>query len=144
MPRTDTMTALRWRPTMAAEHRTTTGEAQASAGAVAVPLHAALPAAGAALGTTSAVLGVVTERDADSLTVHVRRGGRWHGGDHVTYRVAGGLTRVYKGGGRTTIEDIAPGDLVLVHEPVSVAGQSGPVTATRVHGLTPSRRAASA
>lgn len=143
MPRTDTMTASRWRPTMAAEHRPTTGEAPASAGAVAVPLHAALTAAGG-LGTTSAVLGVVTRRDLDSLTVDVRRGGRRQGGDHVTYRLAGSLTRVYKGGARTSIDEIAVGDLVLVHELVSVPGQgdqAAPVTAARIHGLTPSRRA---
>jgi hypothetical protein len=128
---------------MAAEHRPTTGEAPASAGAVAVPLHAALTAAGAGLGTTSAVVGVVTRREPDSLTVDVRRGGRRHG-DHVTYRVAGSLTRVYKSAGRTTIDEIAVGDLVLVHELVSVTGQgdqAAPVTAARIHGLTPSRRA---
>jgi hypothetical protein len=131
---------------MAAEHRPTTGEAPASTG-VAVPPHAALTAAGAGLGTTSAVLGVVTRRDQDSLTVDVRRGGRGHGGDHVTYRVAGSVTRVYKGGGRTTIDEIAVGDLVLVHGLVSVPGQDdevAPATAARIHGLTPSRRAQSA
>ena len=142
MPRIDTMTTLRWRPTMAAEHRPTTGEAPASAGVVAVPLHAAITAAGAGVGTTSAVLGVVTRRDQDSLTVHVRRGGRWHGGGHVTYRVAGNLTRVYKAGVRTTIDQLAVGDLVLVHELVSVPGQGEQAaTAARVHDLTPSRRA---
>ena len=147
MSRIDTMTALRWRPTMAAEHRPTTAEAPASAGAVAVPLHAALSAAGGGLGTTSAVLGVVTRRDPDSLTVDVRRGGRRHGGEHVTYRVGRSVTRVYKGGARTTIDEIAVGDLVLVHELVSVPGrgdQVAPVTAARIHGLTPSRRAQSA
>jgi hypothetical protein len=104
------------------------------------------------LGATRAVLGVVTMRDQHSLTVHVRRGGpRPDGGDEhmVTYRVAGASTRVYKGGRRTTLDEIAVGDLVLVHTLVARPGtltgtgtqDAAPVTAARIHGLTPSRRA---
>jgi hypothetical protein len=93
-------------------------------------------------------LGVVTTRDQHSLTVHVRRGGpRPDGADEhvVTYRVAGASTRVYKGGRRTTLDEIAVGDLVLVHTLVPLPGtgtdDAAPVTAASIHGLTPSRRA---
>jgi hypothetical protein len=136
---------------MAAElGRHLTGEGYPSpAGVVAAPLHAAVTGA-TDLGATGAVLGVVTMRDQHSLTVHVRRGGpRPDGGGEpvVTYRVAGASTRVYKGGRRTTLDEIAVGDLVLVHTLVTLTGalagtqDAGPVTAARIHGLTPSRRA---
>jgi hypothetical protein len=97
-------------------------------------------------GAGATGLGVVTTRDQHSLTVHVRRGGpRPDGGDEhvVTYRVAGASTRVYKGGRRTTLDEIAVGDLVLVHTLVALTGtqDAGPVTAASIHGLTPSRRA---
>jgi hypothetical protein len=116
------------------------------AGAVAGPLHAAVTGATDMSGATGAVLGMVTMRDQHSLTVHVRRGGpRPNDGGQpvVTYRVAGAGTRVYKGGRRTTLDEIAVGDLVLVHTLVALTGiqDAGPVTAARIHGLTPSRRA---
>jgi hypothetical protein len=125
-----------WRPTMA-EHLS-------SAASVVAPVHAAVTAT-PGLGTTRAVLGVVTARHQDSLTVHVRRGSLPDGSVAerlVTYRVAGTGTRVYKGGRRTTLDEIAVGDLVLVHI-LALNGDrhAAPVTAARIHGLTPSRRA---
>jgi hypothetical protein len=133
------------RPTMAAEPvRHPAGEEHVSpAGPVAVPPRAALDGL-TGLGTM-AVVGLVTGRDQDSLTVHVRRGGPPAGGagQVVTYRVAGPSTHVYKGGRRTTLDEIAVGDLVLVHTLVALAADRTaiPLTAARIHGLTPSRRA---
>jgi hypothetical protein len=150
MSRDQTTTTARHRkgrPMMAAElGRHLAGEERpSSADAVAVPLHAAGTGA-TALDATRAVLGVVTLRDQHSLTVDVRRGGPRPDGDGehlITYRVAGTSTRVYKGGHRTTLDEIAVGDLVLVHTLVALTGtqDAAPVTAARIHGLTPSRRA---
>jgi hypothetical protein len=127
-PITATARHRRGRPTMAAEPGHQPADAERAAD----------------LGTTQAVLGVVTVLEEDSLTVHVRRGGPVpdaSAGHLVTYRVGG--TRVYKGARRTTLDEIAVGDLVLVHSLVVSAGDQHPavVSAARIHGLTPSRRA---
>jgi hypothetical protein len=142
-------TAQRWRPIMAARSgRLDDGEVQPASAAQAAVRHAAVSAMNGHRPSGAAV-GVVRVLDAHSLTVHVRRGGPPSGGDRlVTYRIAGSATRVYKGGRRTTLDDIAVGDLVLVHAhapaPGEWTGGARPgephrLTAARVHGLTPSR-----
>jgi hypothetical protein len=95
-----------------------------------------------------AVLGVIAAIADHSVTVHVRRGARMPEGSdgRVTYQVSSSGTRVYKGERRAAMEDLAVGDLVLVHALVipPADGDEARATAARIHGLTPSRSAARA